>query len=950
MKKIIALILVLATIFSMNVLVLGTSAAKGDSSESETPAPENTGVTLPDGKVMTKGYNDGTDKTGWIAVGTAAEFKAIEAGKKYYLTADIDLTGVTTAALFAGAGYTATAEVFTLDGCGYTVTIDKPIFAQMPYNSTDKIPSEIKNLVIEGSISVKASDFGSGTYSNGTAIASLVGKSNGGIYTNIVNNANVTQADGFPYANDDSDSTAANGNSRVAGIIGAIFNAPATVTNCINNGTINGYSKNSNGYGVGGVIGSCATPATITNVVNNGDVTAYGCSGGIIANLYSAGSGTTFTNCENTGDVSGAQVGGVVGFSGNESFTVTNFSNSGNLTASANVGGVLGRGYFSSGSTYGTSRVTGSAITNAKNTGAITTTGGSGGGMVGQSMFEITIENCVNYATGTVNATGYAGGIAGQFYYGYIYNCVNEADVTNNSFAGGITGALYGNTAATNGIIKYCYNTGDITSKVDRCAGGITGYISSNATIQYNVSIADVKQLATADNNNGADPVGASAIAGYAASNDIIINDNFFMGTVSAPLTKNTFAAAYGPVALGEGVTEYYPNVGTNYFYFTDGTPVKYYTAILQADSNSDTSVIEPAVVTSSVAFTAADVATLDQVKGGYIAYAIQAAIDAADKTVGQVWGQAINTDANPVLGGKAVKKAEGAEVYYNDGFTGALTLKDDLILNAWVNASVLDDSALSVKFTMNGVANDAIAASVADKYYAKASFTDIAPQYIGEEITVALYLGETELVSDTISIVEYLEKIVELNADKNTDIAKALLRYGYEARAYVIAKQIADEADVAEIKSELLDTTALAAPNGVPAVVHEKNTAYDETFCFYSANVHFDNVNRICLTVYIPEAKAATAKVMIGGEEVKLVKVSNGVYEVSSADIYAKAFGDHITAILYDGETVVGTLKYSINNYADRIAASATASAEMKALALATYHYGVAAAAYVAE
>jgi hypothetical protein len=310
-------------------------------------------------------------------------------------------------------------------------------------------------------------------------------------------------------------------------------------------------------------------------------------------------------------------------------------------------------------------------------------------------------------------------------------------------------------------------------------------------------------------------------------------------------------------------------------------------------------------------------------------------------------WGQTINTDKYPTLGGAAVKKAEGAEVYYNDGFAGNLTLKDDLTLNAWANASVLDASELTVKFTMNGETTDAIAASVADKYYAKAAFTDIAPQYIGEEIEVALYLGETELTSDTISIVEYLEKIVELNADKNADIAKALLRYGYEARAYVIAKNIAAEADVAEIKSELLDTTALAAPTGVAALVHEKNPDYDGTFCFYSANVFFDNANSIRLTAYIPEAKAATAKVVIDGEEVELVKVSDGVYEASTADIYAKVFGKHITAILYDGETVVGTLKYSIDNYAERIAASTTASAEMKALALATYYYGAAAAAY---
>ena len=299
MKKIIALMLVLATVLSMNVIVLGTSAKE--------KAIE--GVTLPDGTIMCKGYNDGTSKNGWIAVNDAAGFKDIKAGKKYYLTADIDLTksGVNFVT-FEGAGVSDGAAVYTIDGCGYTVTTNKPLFDQMPYNNNADTPvhSVIKNLVIEGTVKATATEFAN------ESLGVIAGTTHGGIYTNIVNNASVSHTD-------------TSAGASVGGLFGSALSADVTLTNCVNSGAINGksfaggmiaYAKYNvtitkctnestaiiTGGQAGGILGKSTTGANITFCVNKAAVIGTSAfTGGIAGDLRAK---STISYCLNTGDVS----------------------------------------------------------------------------------------------------------------------------------------------------------------------------------------------------------------------------------------------------------------------------------------------------------------------------------------------------------------------------------------------------------------------------------------------------------------------------------------------------------------------------------------------------------------------------------------------------------------------------------------------------------------------
>ena len=235
-------------------------------------------VVLPDGTTMNSGESSSSN-SGYTAIGTASAFKNIKAGGKYYLTANIDLTasGVNFTPLAGGSN---SASNIILDGCGYTVTTNKPLFEELPGNSgTSGSHSQIRNLVIKGNISVTYAEIEA--YSNGYSVGALVGKANGGRFTNIVNNASVTV------------SGTDNVNVRVGGIVGSIFNDDAIFNNCLNNGAVKAYvGTGDSAYGMGGIIGYIANSATDykttlnycknTGAVNNSSTaTSHTYAGGI---------------------------------------------------------------------------------------------------------------------------------------------------------------------------------------------------------------------------------------------------------------------------------------------------------------------------------------------------------------------------------------------------------------------------------------------------------------------------------------------------------------------------------------------------------------------------------------------------------------------------------------------------------------------------------------------
>ena len=238
------------------------------------------------------------DYSGYTAISTAEQFKAIAAGGKYYLTKDIDLTaeGVNFATLKGGNN---SANVLIIDGMGHSVKTDKPLIDELPGGGAGK-HSEIRNLTINGSITLTKSEIEK--YSNGMSAAALVGKSNGGIYENIVNNASVTLSD--------------EAEARVAGLVGAVFNENIYFKGCINNGDVNANVISSNGlHGVAGIVAyvgiNGANDATFIDCVNNANISntskvaENNYAGGILAiKRYSDTSVINMCDCKNNGKIS----------------------------------------------------------------------------------------------------------------------------------------------------------------------------------------------------------------------------------------------------------------------------------------------------------------------------------------------------------------------------------------------------------------------------------------------------------------------------------------------------------------------------------------------------------------------------------------------------------------------------------------------------------------------
>ena len=158
-------------------------------------------------------------------------------------------------------------------------------------------------------------------------------------------------------------------------------------------------------------------------------------------------------------------VGGVVGYNGG---TVNNCYNSGTVSGSSQVGGVVG--YLNNGT-----------VQSCYNTGAVSGSdevGNHVGGVVGSNDYG-TVRNCYN--TGTVTGYDYVGGVVGSNDdYGTVQNCYNTGTVSGSSQVGGVVGYLSG------GTVQNCYNSGSVSGSID--VGGVVGYNGGTVTNCYYLS------------------------------------------------------------------------------------------------------------------------------------------------------------------------------------------------------------------------------------------------------------------------------------------------------------------------------------------------------------------------------------------------------------------------------------------------------------------------------
>lgn len=278
-KRLLALLLVLAMVFSLMPAALAADTLSGSGTEDDP-----------------------------YLLATAADLKAFrdmanaEASSKLCatLTADIDLGGEAWTPFEPSSGFVTEAYAGTFDGANHTIK-------GLSVNSTSSkgvglfgtvCGATIKNLKVEGNVSASNSAFVGGIVGRTQTSATIDSCSFAGTVT----------------------STKKSGSSNAtAGIVGKVNKGPVTITNCANTATVNG-----NGNIAAGILGyGGSNKVTIENCYNTGAISGRWYASGICGSDTLPAS--KITNCYNSGTITATNGGSYyAGITANFKGTISN--------------------------------------------------------------------------------------------------------------------------------------------------------------------------------------------------------------------------------------------------------------------------------------------------------------------------------------------------------------------------------------------------------------------------------------------------------------------------------------------------------------------------------------------------------------------------------------------------------------------------------------------------
>ena len=309
----------------------------------------------------------------------------------------------------------------------------------------------------------------------------------GGILGELGQNAYATT---IQDCSNTSDITLSVSSSYLGGIVGYCYGTnPTAVENCSNGGNL---TSNGNGY-TGGIIGYIYYSSTTTtfsgSVANTGAISALYRVGGIMGNangtvVFSADAEVTNSAAISSTSTSTGYTGGIAGHASavtyNDGVTM---SNSGTVTAACDrVGGLFGN----------VTSVTPSSVTTCRfsNSGPVSGTVNVGGliGYIGTGRIKYA-SNTADISATKTNSSAFdaaVGGIIGQAYGTGGSDTINLSDSFNS---GGITSKANGK--GVGGIIGYarvnrgtnvfnCYNTGYVGGSTQTYVGGIVGMTNTS--------------------------------------------------------------------------------------------------------------------------------------------------------------------------------------------------------------------------------------------------------------------------------------------------------------------------------------------------------------------------------------------------------------------------------------------------------------------------------------
>ncbi len=277
-------------------------------------------------------------------------------------------------------------EIGGLIGTATSTTISYCDVSGSVYGAAGKVGGFVGTSITSLEISNCTVESGATITAGSSAIGGFAGSAGGTVtLTNCKNYATIGNS--------------ASRKNDTAGLIGSTTGV-VTITNCLNEGDIYGAET------VGGILGyaSLTATSTISNTTNNGDVNASSTNaGGFIGNLKSTSTLNTIKDCLNEGNVtsSSTYAGGIVGYyytSG--TYSITDTSNSGDISGTSYVGGVVG--YAESVTISSTNTPDSSG---AYNSGSVTATasGSVAGGIIGGSFSTSSVTNYTNSGNVKIN-------------------------------------------------------------------------------------------------------------------------------------------------------------------------------------------------------------------------------------------------------------------------------------------------------------------------------------------------------------------------------------------------------------------------------------------------------------------------------------------------------------------------------------------------------------------
>lgn len=250
-----------------------------------------------------------------------------------------------------------------------------------------------------------------------------------------------------------------------------------------------------------------------------------------------------------------------------------------------------------------------------------------------------------------------------------------------------------------------------------------------------------------------------------------------------------------------------------------------------------------------------------------------------------------------------------------------------------------LDISKLVAKFTKSGKTYDVTTYTIDDKGRYVFTFAGIAPQCMGDDLTVEFYYNDEQVgEAYTTTVLANLTTLYgETSSAELKTLIEDILNYGAAAQNYTKYKTnalvnavITGGTDVTP-EEDADNAREIGMPGG--------NAPY--TTCFTALGVKFDCVNKIYVKFKADDL--TDLKVVVGDQELVIEELGDGMYIAYTDGISATEFAEVQEISLKIGGVVHQTIKYSINSYAYAM----QNDTDMSELVLAMFRYGKSAVAY---